>query len=126
MNWIACPVRNNLVFTRKAVKTFRNQDIDGGVHILITDNGSTDGTAQWLQAQRDLFVQSFQDPGLSVAESWNRSLHFIFNTMSQPYAMVVNSDVELRPDTMRHLVNDGGEFVTAVGTRDPTKIESYT
>jgi hypothetical protein len=39
------------------------------------------------------------------------------------YVLVVNNDIELRPDTYRHLVADGGGFVTAVGTNDPEKIK---
>ena len=32
---ILCPVRNNLHLTRKAIKTFRDQDIAGGVNTLV-------------------------------------------------------------------------------------------
>jgi hypothetical protein len=43
---------------------------------------------------------------------------------SQPeYCLVVNNDVRLRLDTYRQLVEDGGGFVTAVGTDDPAKIQ---
>src|SRR6266566_252385 len=121
LNPILVPVRNNLHLTRKAIKTFEAQDIAGGVYILVIDNASTDGTAQFLQTKRNLATMHFNPP-LSVAESWNRGLEFVFRAGAE-YAMVVNNDVELRPDTMRRLVDDGGGFVTAVGTRDPNKIE---
>lgn len=126
MNWIICPVRNNIHLTREAVRTFRAQDIKGGVHILIINNGSTDGTNEWLRAQPDIAVMN-NYPGLSVASSWNSALVFVFNIkvrsgVRSEYALVVNNDVELRPDTYRYLVADGGLFVTAVGSRDPKKI----
>jgi GT2 family glycosyltransferase len=122
MNWIICPVRNNLSLTKEAVRTFRAQDIEGGVHILIIDNGSTDGTGRWLSTQRDIFTL-MNRPGMSVAASWNRGLEFAFESFPQElYALVVNNDVELRPDTYRHLVADGGPFVTAVGVRDREKL----
>lgn len=120
-NPIICPVRNNLHLTRKAVASFQSQDIDGGVHIIVVNNASTDGTSQWLQMQRNV-AQMYHDPPLAVSASWNRALDHVFG-MGAEYALVVNNDVVLRPDTYRHLVEDGGGFVTAVGSRDPEKIK---
>src|SRR6185369_5613182 len=34
-----------------------------------------------------------------------------------------NNDTLLRPDAIRHLVNDQGPFVTCVGTNDKSKID---
>ncbi len=120
MNPIIVPCRNNLALTKKAVKTFKEQDIDD-VHIFIINNGSTDGTNQWLTAQRDI-IHMYMDPPASVAKSWNTALQAVFLAGAE-YALVVNNDVELRPDTYRLLVEDGGGFVTAVGNRDPTCVE---
>jgi len=68
MNPIIVPCRNNLHLTRKALKTFRAQDIAGGVDLIVINNASTDGTAPFLQTQRDVAVMHFAPP-LSVAES---------------------------------------------------------
>ncbi len=121
-NYIVVPVRNNLFLTRRAIETFKRQDIPGGVEILVIDNDSTDGTTQWLQTQHDVW-REWHRPPRSVAASWNGALRFILDDLGEDYALVVNNDVELRPDTYRWLVADGGGFVTAVGTRDPAKIE---
>jgi len=123
MNPILCPVRNNLALNREAVRTFLAQDI-GNVEVLIIDNDSQDGTAQWLWSQPVQTV-TFR-PGKSVAASWNFGLRHFFGNLRAEYVLVVNNDVELRPDTYRHLVNDGGLFVTAVGTRDRAKIAPIT
>lgn len=122
MNPIICPVRNNLHLTRKAVATFQAQDIEGGVEILVVNNASSDGTNEWLQTQKEV-GHVYYAPPVSVAESWNRMLQVVFKWGAE-YALVVNNDVELRPDTYRLLVDDGGGFVTAVGTRDAEKIKS--
>lgn len=124
MNFILCPVRNNLHLTRKAVASFLAQDIEGGVYVLVVNNASTDGTNEWMQTQRQV-AQMYYDPPLSVAESWNRGLEHCFR-LGAEYVLVVNNDTILRPDTYRRLVKDGGDFVTAVGTRDATKIEELT
>ena len=115
-NPIICPVRNNLNLTRKAIRTFKAQDIYGGVYTLVINNDSTDGTSEYLSTERDISQMYFHPP-LSVAASWNRALTFVFRAGAS-YALVVNNDVELRSDTYRLLVEDGGGFVTAVGRRD--------
>ncbi|MHC4521813.1 MAG: glycosyltransferase family 2 protein [Planctomycetota bacterium] len=144
MNFVIVPVRNGLHYTRNAMKDFLDQDI-GDVCVLVIDNASRDGTAQWL-ATLDSRVHTahFEKP-LSVAASWNYGLRWVFGPhpknredisfqgdiiktyalfKEEPeYCLVVNNDVRLRPDTYRHLVEDGGGFVTAVGTKDPEKIE---
>lgn len=112
---IICPVRNCMALTRKAIASFRAQDIDDAV-IFVINNGSQDGTTQWLNTQRDI-IHMHYEPGLSVAASWNVALSYVFR-MGAEYALVVNNDVELRRDTYRRLVEDGGPFVTAVGKRE--------
>jgi GT2 family glycosyltransferase len=119
--WIICPVLNGFHYTRDAVADFLAQDI-GNVEILIVANSPTDGTLEWLRTQpRNVHVMHLTPPR-SVAYSWNRALEYVFG-LGEEYALVVNNDVRLRPDTFRLLVEDGGPFVTAVGVRDPKKIE---
>jgi O-antigen biosynthesis protein len=120
LNYILCPVRNNLHLTRKAIKTLVAQDI-GNVQIVVINNASTDGTSEFLQTQKQI-AQMYFAPPMSVAASWNWGLKYCFR-MGAEYVLVVNNDVELRPDTYRLLVADGGGFVTAIGTRDATKIQ---
>src|SRR5262245_24333330 len=118
-NWIIVPVRNNLSLTKKAIASFKKQDI-GDVQVLVINNHSTDGTTECLKSQHDICTVHFNPPG-SVSQSWNAALGAVF--MYVDYALVVNNDVELRPDTYRLLVEDGGGFVTAVGSRDPESIK---
>lgn len=98
------------------------QDIEGGVEIIVLNNASIDGTNQWLASLRGNIMQIYNNPPLSVAACWNNGLEYAFGAGVES-VLVVNNDVELRPDTYRRLVQDGGGFVTAVGTRDPEKIK---
>lgn len=127
-NWIVCPVRNSLHYTKAALKTFLAQDI-GNVSVLLIDNASEDGTAQWTWSLgRGVYPVRF-DPPMGVAASWNLHLRFIFARVGCPpldYCLVVNNDVLLRPDTYRLLVEDGGLFVTAVGRNDPECVRELT
>jgi len=119
-NWILTPVRGALHLTRAAMDTFLAQDI-GDVRVLLIDNDSPDNTANWAWTlYPQVLITTFR-PGLSVAKSWNRGLEYLFNTVKK--VLVVNNDVQLRPDTYLELAADGGGFVTAVGTDDPKKIE---
>lgn len=120
-NPIIVLTKNNIHLTREAIQTCRAQDVSGGASILVVDNESTDGTVAWLKTQRDIAVMHLR-PALSVAGAWNAALKYWFYSQGAEWALVVNNDVELRPDTYRHLLADGGGFVTAVGTRDPEKI----
>jgi glycosyltransferase involved in cell wall biosynthesis len=117
VNWLITVARNNLELTQRAVQTFRAQDLIGGVEVLVINNASTDGTAQWLHTSKGVFQIQMASPH-SVAHCWNEGLGWVFGA-GEGHAMVVNNDVELRPDTYRWLLGDGGGFVTAVGNEDP-------
>src|SRR6185369_2874361 len=112
-NWIVVISRNNLHLTKKAVASFLAQDIP--VQVLVINNASTDGTAQWLHSQPvyNIHYQSQK----SVAECWNRALRLCFKDGTD-HVLVANNDVELKPWTYRMLIEDGGGFVTAVGVNE--------
>ena len=118
--WILCPIRNGLHYTKEALKTFFAQDI-GEVSVLFINNDSQDGTARWLNTVGVCSI--YMNPPLSVAQSWNYGLRWLFGPMRVNYVLVVNNDVKLRPDTYRHLVEDGGPFVTGVGVKEEEKIQ---
>jgi len=120
MNYIICPVVNNLKLTQKAVDTFMAQDI-GNVGVILLDNASVDGTKEWAMAHPGILLIHFGGPR-SVSYSWNFGLSLLFS-QGEAYVLVVNNDVELRPDTYRRLAEDGGGFVTAVGVDDVGKID---
>ena len=120
LNWLLCPCRNGLHLTRAALQTFYSQDI-GNVAVMLIDN-SEEGNTRWLpRDNKTVLLTCHSRPSRSVAESWNTGLRWIFAGGAN-HALVVNNDVELRPDTYRHLLADGGEFVTAVGVREKEKL----
>jgi len=122
MNPVIMLTLNNLALTKKAVKSVLAQDV-GDITMLVIDNGSSDGTWEYLYGISSSKVRVvFNRPAKSVAASWNFGLSFCFNAFRESHALVLNNDIELRPDTYRHLLADGGGFVTAVGSNDPMKI----
>src|SRR3990167_8090325 len=113
-NFIIKPVRNYLHFTKDALRNALAQDISN-IQDIIINNGSTDGTAQWLWTL-PRSVQTITMNGPSVAAAWNKALQYVFDNNGK-HALVINNDVRLRPDTYRLLLEDGGDFVTAVGVQ---------
>lgn len=55
---VAC---NNLELTRMCVDSIRRYTDPGTYEIIVVDNGSTDGTTQWLKRQKDLKIISNGD-----------------------------------------------------------------
>lgn len=126
-NWIVTLAHNNPDLLIRAVESFEHQDISGGVCVLVVNNESDGPTTLWIndQARSGRFDVMHFYPQRGVAHGWNAALRYIFSlTGSQRTnrALVVNSDVVLRPDTYRCLDEDGGWFVTAVGSNDPGSI----
>lgn len=114
-NVIVMPTRNCNALTRDAVRSCLAQDIQGGVEVWCMDDGSSDGVRQWTQTLHPR-VRTFCRPNAGVSKLWNAALTHAFDILGVPHALVVNSDVRLRPDAYKRLVDDGGLFVTCVGT----------
>ncbi len=55
-----------------------------------------------------------------MSASWNYAINQAFRT--HDHCLVVNNDVQLRGDTYRALLEDGGSFVTAVSVDNPEGI----
>lgn len=128
-NWVVTIAKNNLHLTKAAVASFLKQDIP--VQVLLINNASTDGTAEWARSQ-PLYSITYREPK-SVAECWNRGLRLCFKDEAE-HVLVVNNDLELKPWTYRMLIEDGGGLVTAVGvnnrkqfdeTPDPTNKRNH-
>jgi len=105
---------NNRVLTEEAIESVLRQTIP--VHLMVVNNGSTDGAAEMLSTLDDerVSVVHFYPPR-SVAASWNWGLRRIFETSE--HALVVNNDILLHPRTYEWLLADGGDFVTCVGVQ---------
>ena len=123
INPIVCPISNAAHLTRKAHLTFAAQDVDPKPEILYIDNASVDSTPQML-AGWDCHVLRNHVP-LSVAQSWNQGLEWWW-AQGAEHVLVCNNDVELRPDTYRLLLEDGGGFVTAVGNQSAACIKALS
>ena len=117
--------RDNIELSRECLKSLQAQTVS--VTILAVDNASTDGTKQWLRAEKGIRVMSFEHQ-LSVAQCWNEALRWGW---SQGYdeALVVNNDTWLLPETYQTLsdwtaADDGRTtgMVTCVSRRERSEL----
>lgn len=107
--------------TSACFESLVNQDIDGGVTLVVIDNGSHDGVSHYLRSLHDIVLMSYAKPR-SLNYVWNKSLRWVFESQAQDHVLVVNNDTVLHPATYRLLLADGGQFVTAVGQDKPVML----
>lgn len=121
MNVIIMPVVRGRDMTRVCVESCLAQDI-GDVWLYVIDNASNDGTGEYLQTLgvRTTVVSHMRPQGLHKV--WNQALTLAFDSLRLPFALVVNNDTLLRPDTYRLLRDDGGAFVTGVAVGTPEEM----
>jgi len=116
-NWIMTVAHNNQPLLAQAVDSFLYQDVPS-VRVLIINNGSTDGTVDWIHSINKLTdgqVTSMDFyPQKGVAHAWNAGLRWL-RYLDARQVLVCNQDVWLRPDTYRLLKERDGYFVTAIG-----------
>ncbi len=75
---IAIPVRNGAEFLKEALKSALDQSFDD-YEIVISDNASTDGTAQIIEEFRTISprIRSVRgDQMISLSENWNRAYEY--------------------------------------------------
>lgn len=117
MNFVVMPVHVGLSMTRAAVESVLAQDIP--VKMFVVANGVTDGTQAYLHSLPPKLVTVIHyQPQKGVSYAWNKALAYCFGTGAEA-CLVVNNDIVLRKDSYRLLLEDGGEFVTCVGSSDP-------
>lgn len=92
---------NNLALTKAAVRTALDQTVEP--EVLVIDNASTDATIHWLMSKDHPRLLSIAySSQRSLSECWNRGLKYLSRLDSGPI-LVINNDVELRPDTYEML-----------------------
>ena len=84
---IVIPVLNQLDYTRRCLASLET-DQAAGVPIIVVDNGSTDGTAEFLAARPDLEVIRNQE-NRGCAAAWNQGVR----AAHTPWVILLNNDV---------------------------------
>ena len=114
--------RNNLHLTKRAVASALKQDMP--CDVILVDNASSDGTAQWALTKRLAHVAFMEQK--SLAFCWNFALKIIFKR--QGHALVLNNDVEILPETYGYLLGYSTHqrvpFVTCVSVNTQEQLDA--
>lgn len=101
--------RNGLALTKKTLASVIAQDVP--VEILVVENNSSDGTAQYLNAKRLTVIHAPEQ--WALAKCWNVALQCLWKA-GWDRAIVLNNDLVLRPDSARLMDAYDKPFVTLV------------
>ncbi len=96
------PTLNCLHFTKQAVQSIPWKP---GDWIYVIDNGSTDGTGEWIREQQEKMSIDLTEFGRNrgVATAWNLGLRCAFRD-GFDRALVMNNDIVLSSDTLPALL----------------------
>ena len=113
---ILIPVYNARCSIRKTIESILNQHYSGNIHIIIIDDGSTDGSLELLKAMEfacKIEVLEIGHKGKSFA------LNEGLNHVKTDYVVTVDSDTILHPlainNIMKELVNSKDSVVATAG-----------
>jgi GT2 family glycosyltransferase len=119
MNPVLILVHNCLELTKRCVESVRAQDIETRVEVI--DNGSTDGTREWLSAQ-GIDNIAFET-NLGVSLGWNQGLRYFFDVPHRAdHVFVVNNDTILPSWFLRTLLERNVDFVTGISVESMAQI----
>jgi GT2 family glycosyltransferase len=80
--------------------TLVSQDVPG-LEIVVLDDGSTDGTAEWVSSEWPQVRVVVNETNLGVARSFNRAVEL---ARGSDYLVLLNNDLELAPDYVSRVV----------------------
>lgn len=117
-NWVLLASHNNRTLTADAIASVFAQDIEN-IRLLIIDDNSTDGTAQWLHSVTEprVWLMSIT-PNRGLTWVWNHGLTTLFDEVGAEEVLVINNDVMLPACYYRHLHEAPFQFVSGVGVHE--------
>ena len=102
---VLMPVFNRLELTKNIIQCLHSQVVDEAINLVIVDDGSTDGTSDYLSSQDNLTVLQ-GDGNLWWGGSIDLALHHVFKSAkSDDWVMLVNNDTQFKSDFLQCLLD---------------------
>ncbi len=112
---IVIPVFNKVEFTRKCIYALFSNTPPGAFECIVVNNGSTDGTRDYLEGLGNRVRVIANPENLGFARACNQGAQ----AASSPYVLFLNNDTEPRPGWLAALVAvlDSDPTAAAAGSR---------
>lgn len=117
MNPVLIVVHNCIELTRRCVESAEKQTVPTTISII--DNGSTDGTREWLVGSPYEYMIRTGNHGVSSA--WNIGLQAFFKAGAE-HVLIVNNDTVMPPWFYQRLLEYDLPFVTGVSVGSMAEI----
>lgn len=101
MNPVLVLTHNNLDFTKRCVESVKAQDVP--TFLFVFDNGSTDGTQEWLESNKIAGIGLNYNSGVSFG--WNKTLSVMFDGLNG------NTEVFENGKTADHVLVIGNDTI---------------
>jgi glycosyltransferase involved in cell wall biosynthesis len=95
--------RDRLAYTKKSFKSLKKNAGYPYTHFII-DNGSTDGTQEWLKKQKDLEIISLEKKNIGISKASNKVLDVI---LKQDFDLIIKFDNDcevISSDILKELI----------------------
>lgn len=100
---IVIPLFNAIKFTRECLKTL--PQTSNGYELILVDDGSTDGTREWVETLGHKFL--FHDKNYGIHRAWNNGIKMA----SGEFICISNSDILFTKDWDIPLINNLNDSV---------------
>lgn len=113
--FVLIPVFNRLSHTRKVIQALRKQVLEDALQIIVIDDGSTDGTRDFLESQSDVTTLK-GDGSLWWGGAMDLGLRHVTSiATANDYVLFLNNDTWFAPDYVATLIRvsreEGGAAV---------------
>lgn len=116
---IIIPVFNGLNYTKKCLgdlyAMISSLDHPEKAHVIVSDDGSTDGTSDWIQANYPQTIVLKGNGSLWWSGGINLGMQHALGTMQTEYVLWWNNDIEPAKDYLQQLFN-------IINTREDIKV----
>lgn len=110
---VLIPVFNRLPLTQRVLQCLHAQQLDEPLNIIVIDDGSTDGTAEFLGSQQDVTVLK-GDGSLWWGGAIELGLQHVLQTgASKDWVLLVNNDTQFGNDFIQRLIETARAFAPA-------------
>ena len=102
---VVIPVHNRLKFTKTCLTSLRNQKKITNLNIIVIDDGSSDGTFDYLKKNFPDITILKSDGSLFWCGAVNFGINYVLKIAEEnDWILLVNNDAELKSDALYHLI----------------------